>query len=65
MSTTNITTRNLELVFQTPEESRALIDGITPSEKAESSADWLAQIQSAPERRAALVLKSMSFTAAR
>ena len=47
MSTTNITTRNLELVLQTPEETAALIDGMTPSEKAELSADWLAQIQSA------------------
>lgn len=47
MTTTNIKTRNLELVLQTPEETSALIDVMTPSEKAELSADWLAQIQSA------------------
>ena len=47
MSTTRIKTSNLELVLQTPEEIRALIDGMTPSEKAELSADWLAQVQSA------------------
>ena len=47
MSTTNIKTRNLDLVLQTPEETRAQIDGMTPSEKAELSADWLTQIHSA------------------
>lgn len=47
MSTTNIKTRNLELVLQTPEETRTEIDGMTPAEKAELSADWLARIQSA------------------
>ena len=43
----SVTPSNLELVLQTPEETRALLDGMTPSEKAELSADWLAQIQSA------------------
>lgn len=47
MSTINIETRNLTLVLQTPEEIRALIDGMTPSEKAELSADWLTLVDSA------------------
>ena len=47
MSTTKIITTNLELVHQTPEEIRAQIDGMTPAEKAELSADWLSRIESA------------------
>ncbi len=47
MSTINIETRNLTLVLQTPEETRELIDGMTPSEKAEFSADWLTLVDSA------------------
>ena len=47
MSTINIETRNLTLVLQTPEEIRALIDGMTPSEKAELSTDWLTLVDSA------------------
>lgn len=47
MSTINIETRNLTLVLQTPEETRALIDGMAPSEKAELSADWLTLVDSA------------------
>ena len=46
MNTMNIETRNLTLVLQTPEETRTLIDGMTPSEKAELSADWLALVDS-------------------
>ena len=46
MSTINIETRNLTLVLQTPEETHALIDAMTPSEKAELSADWLALVDS-------------------
>ena len=41
-----IETRNLTLVLQTPEETHALIDTMTPSEKAELSADWLALVDS-------------------
>jgi RimJ/RimL family protein N-acetyltransferase len=47
MSPTNIETRNLKLVLQTPEDIRALIEGMSPSEKAELSADWLALVESA------------------
>ena len=47
MSTINIETRNLMLVLQTPEETRALIDRMTLSEKAELSADWLTLVDSA------------------
>ena len=47
MSTINIETRNLTLVLQTPEEICALIDGMTPSEKAELSTDWLTLVDSA------------------
>ena len=39
----NIQTNRLELVPQTLEEVQAMIDGMTPSEKAQLSADWLAQ----------------------
>ena len=41
-------TRNLKLVRQTLEEVRAMIDAMTPSEKAELSADWLAQLRASP-----------------
>jgi len=47
MSTTIIETRNLELVLQTSEDIRVLIGGMTPAERAELSADWLARVQSA------------------
>ena len=47
MSTTNIETSNLKLVLQSPEDILALIDGMTPSEKTELSADWLALVDSA------------------
>ncbi len=47
MSTTNIETSNLTLVLQSLEDILALIDGMTPSEKTELSADWLALVDSA------------------
>ena len=47
MNTTNIETSNLKLVLQSPEDVRALIDGMTPSEKAELSVDWMALVDSA------------------
>ncbi len=47
MSTTNMQTENLKLVLQTPDDIRVLIDGMTPSEKAELSADWMALVHSA------------------
>jgi RimJ/RimL family protein N-acetyltransferase len=37
-----VQTKNLKLVPQTPEEVYAMIEAMTPAEKAELSADWLA-----------------------
>jgi RimJ/RimL family protein N-acetyltransferase len=37
-----VLTKNLKLVPQTLEEVRAMVEAMTPSEKAELSADWLA-----------------------
>jgi ribosomal-protein-alanine N-acetyltransferase len=37
-------TKNLKLVPQTLEEVRAMVEAMTPSEKAELSADWLARL---------------------
>lgn len=42
-----IRTESLKLVLQSPEDVRAMIDGMSPSEKAELSADWLARFDSA------------------
>jgi ribosomal-protein-alanine N-acetyltransferase len=39
---------NLRLVKQTLEEVHAMIDGMTPAEKAELSSDWLAQLRASP-----------------
>ncbi len=47
MSTTSIETSHLQLVLQSPEETRAQIVGMTSSEKAELSDDWLALVESA------------------
>jgi len=38
-------TKNLKLVPQTLEEVRAMIEAMTPSEKAELSADWLERLR--------------------
>ena len=40
-------TKNLKLVPQTLEEVRAMVERMTPSEKAELSADWLARLRAA------------------
>ena len=45
MSATRLQTRNLKLVPQTLEEVRAMVEAMTPSEKAELSANWLAQLR--------------------
>jgi len=37
-------TKNLKLVPQTPEEARAMAEAMTPAEKAQVSADWLARL---------------------
>jgi [ribosomal protein S5]-alanine N-acetyltransferase len=42
-------TANLELKLQSPDDVRAMIDGMSPSEKRELSADWLAQVQAATQ----------------
>ena len=47
MNTTHIQTENLKLVLQTPEDVRAFIEEMTPPEKAELSADWLARVHAA------------------
>ena len=47
MDTTNIETNNLRLLLQSPEDTRAQIDEMSPSEKSELSADWLALVDSA------------------
>ncbi|HMP83702.1 MAG TPA: GNAT family N-acetyltransferase [Verrucomicrobiota bacterium] len=44
MSTTHIQTKSLKLVPQTLEEVHAMIEAMTPAEKAELSADWLARL---------------------
>lgn len=38
-------TPNLRLVLQTREDIRSMIEGMTPFEKAQLSADWLAQFE--------------------
>jgi ribosomal-protein-alanine N-acetyltransferase len=45
MSATHMQTKSLKLVPQTLEEVRAMVEAMTPSEKAELSADWLARIR--------------------
>ena len=38
-------TKNLKMVLQTLEETRAQVEALSPSEKAELSADWLARLR--------------------
>ena len=47
MSTPNIETLNLELVLNSLEGTRARIEAMSPSDRAELSADWLALVDSA------------------
>lgn len=47
MKINNIETKSLKLVLQTPEDIQAQIAKMTPSEKAELSAHWLALIEAA------------------
>ena len=42
-----IQTEHLALVLQTPGEVRSFIEGMSPSEKAELSADWLESVHNA------------------
>ena len=45
MGATHMQTKSLKLVLQTLEEARAEVEALTPSEKAEFSADWLARLR--------------------
>jgi len=45
MSSKPVQTKNLKLVPRTLEEVRAMVEAMTPSEKAELSADWLALLR--------------------
>jgi ribosomal-protein-alanine N-acetyltransferase len=45
MSAKGMQTKNLKLVPQTLEEVRAMVEAMTPSEKAELSADWLERLR--------------------
>ncbi len=45
MSAAHILTKRLTLVLQTLEEGRAEVEAMTPAEKAELSADWLARLR--------------------
>ena len=45
MSSKRVQTKNLKLVPRTLEEVRAMVEAMTPSEKAELSADWLALLR--------------------
>jgi RimJ/RimL family protein N-acetyltransferase len=47
MSRTTIETRSLTLVLESREAVHARIEAMSPSEKAELSADWLALVESA------------------
>jgi RimJ/RimL family protein N-acetyltransferase len=44
MSATHMQTSSLELVPQTLEEVRAMVEAMSPAEKAQLSADWLARL---------------------
>jgi ribosomal-protein-alanine N-acetyltransferase len=46
MSAKHVETRNLKLVPQTPDDLHAMIERMTPSERAELSPDWLARLDS-------------------
>jgi len=47
MDSTDLQTKSLRLVPQTLEEVHASLEAMTPAEKAQLSADWLAQLQHA------------------
>lgn len=47
MSTTDIETRSLTLVLESPEDVRVRLAGMSPSEKANLSPDWLALVDAA------------------
>jgi RimJ/RimL family protein N-acetyltransferase len=40
-------TERLELVLKTPEELRSMIDGMSPDDRRQISADWLARVEAA------------------
>ena len=45
MSKTEILTDNLKLLLQTPEQTLASIDAMSPADRAEVSPEWLARVQ--------------------
>jgi ribosomal-protein-alanine N-acetyltransferase len=45
MTGTEIQTENLKLVLQTPEDVLAWIEGMSPSDRAQISPDWLARVR--------------------
>ena len=47
MSTTQIQTRSLTLVLQTPEDVHSFIEGMDPEQRKELSPDWLALVDAA------------------
>ena len=47
MSGTHVQTENLRLVVRDPDEVRAWVDAMSPSDKAQISADWLARLRAA------------------
>jgi [ribosomal protein S5]-alanine N-acetyltransferase len=49
MPAVEIQTESLRLVLQTPEETLASIEAMSPAEKAEVSPDWLARVRAATE----------------
>lgn len=49
MSATPLLTNRLKLAPQTLEEVRAMVDSLDPSEKAQLSADWLAQLHASTD----------------
>ena len=44
----NIETRNLTLALQSPDQVRAMIDALPPSERREVSPDWLVRLAASP-----------------
>ncbi|MEO8580144.1 MAG: GNAT family N-acetyltransferase [Gemmatimonadales bacterium] len=45
MSKTEILTENLRLLLQTPQQALALVEAMSPADRAEVSADWLARVK--------------------
>ena len=48
MSEENLETKSLRLVLQGPTEARAMIDAMSPEDRAQVSPDWVARLADAP-----------------